>query len=1259
MPIMFKPRKELLENENNNKISIPSYNSTSQTLLAPSQQQDINTSLDDSLQDLPQEISNFKNNHSDNDRILTENNRYKLVTLPPILKFLADGHYKQDKIVLLDDNTDYGIAITQTANNKFMLHFWNYRSLHKNTSITSVPFLQEEEEEEEKEEEKYGNGITTTLNSLMVIFTWPTSMEDKEQPGLCVVNKHTGILYYFDELLSSSAVDLDNNNAKINFVQKLDLKLKKKYHGNNSNSEYVTNIVNIEPCGVLVSTSLGKLILVGLKDFYGKPLLSLKEYLINTSWLNKILPSQALVTQISSIFVEESILKGQKLVTSLSSNGELINWKIQSNMKSIKNFSLNIYSPLIEYLKEIYPYTLNTLEFLDCHKLANNDNKCAYVILSRIQADVYDKSKFNYILSTIIIGEESNSFDIFSTYRLNTYFTNSFTTKLHVAKVSFNMERGGNPDPYISIYVLLDDAIVLLQVDSQLDFNYPFKRKWEDIISFKNGTMNLSYVGNHDSSVLFINSGIDQVLKLDLQPFPREPPCNVETFIKSHIDQDIYFHRMTTCKDDGNPVEFNIPSNIEINKTDIENDLKVVAEEIWTSKSPYIPPIHPVSRTDSEFDKRSNIAVYTQHLKIRLEYFEKLLNYMQTNFGAVVEDALKLALLNKYEIMACCYTFLSSSLPSLVVTNSTNYYDQDEILYQIIEGVNNPLDEFLDRFSGTIHEFNVKIACSPSNLILQKEILHQIIESINDAVFENSELKYRYQIFGLDSSYVPTSQFGEAPWFTDVKLISNINDLLNVLSIAKLQDEKRDILVLIKILYYQCAQYELFNKDNNGKNKVCQVFSDNHLKWVLKLIELGFKDECISMLDFYHDLQGLIFVFDYLEDEIPTSYYEYYLDKYGYHLTIEICKFLINKGNLEKLFHIFNLKPNYTDLLALFLEDNKEEYGDVTWIEKILSAKYKDASEILFTVANTTNENKSNGNGDVRNIASGQTLRVKNFDLSVAKLSLLLDISLNEDTEATQTQEKKCIFLNDIETQLKIIETQDVVNKLLLSESFQDNLKNINTSNEFEKAFNEIYKELIESFDNKTFVDNANFKKNKQGTDNCKILTPGQLVFIISMVGDKYITNNTYIALKLLSESHNQFTHESFKFMVDFVWIECFSKYLKHTTDHNDENLRIINETLNKYFEDELYHHIPLPLSTNTFKGYSTDCVVACLQNTSAEKLNIDGSKLLQEFYKRANDNQLEIFIQTELPTLVGKANSQNGNRVIIDYKSGKLDYIP
>lgn len=938
---LFQLRKELnnsiaqLENDD-------AVNTSSQSVANDTNTSEFLCSVRDTSSDYHHTQGKF-----DNVKVLTENDKYVVKRLTPDLSSLPIHNDKLESSI----DTFLGKA---SVNDVDYLYIWDYQSNQRDVNFCRIPLHED----------------FAVLNSPPIcLFTHPSAVDDSTQMfldgsagssgGVCIIHTKNGQFIYYEDIDSINNLHLQLSKNKAHFLQ-LNLK----------DNEIITQAINCEPAGIVIATSFGRLLFVSIRDATGRPHVQLKQQLIKSQRL-MFFQSLNAHKEIISLKSGPIVGRGERLLYVLSKGGVLQMWQLSVGSHSFKRAEINVFEQILESLQELYPFAHGSLQLLSSHPLFS-DSSSAHLVLSKIN----NERETYYILSTILLDEKTNSFTIFSTYRLNTYISPcvNYRPKIYIPDYLETEVRHTT-----TVFVLFTDAVVLTQVSSNLDYTYPLRRKWEDIVSFR-GDVNIIGSGYNSDSVYLIdkNTGVLEVTLIRKLDSEAEQDVG---FVKSHIDQAVYFSDLPAS-----PIEFNLPKDLSLETDEIENDLKTASDEIFYSSGKYIPPM---------------LNTLGQHLGLRVELHARLLKFVEANFNHKISPQAKLHILERYEILNCCLKLLdslesSSELGDLwesVLLGHKGNLNMESLVRQ-------NLDKFPQIFSRFLEELTIGSTRSASFKTAAVDLLR---DCVYEAVLEQGENTVRYGEFQLDPL-----EIGQAlPWFVSLETLKATNDLFFDFKFSlksSTEQDKERVVVLTKILYYCFNQAKLwFREDESRKRigafkKIHDLYQQNHVNWVHLLIDLGLQEFSLQIADFYHDMASLVEALEHMDSVASQQYYEQFFQRFGYEFARTLFDYYISEGKVRDLFSRF---PEQHELLVKFL-NSSEEYGYLAWIQDVIDEKYNQASETLVKIA-------------VGEAGSEKPIDERQFQLSVAKLSVLADEENLDHGEV----------LNRIQSDLDVIDGQN------------------------------------------------------------------------------------------------------------------------------------------------------------------------------------------------------------------------------------------
>ncbi|KAL3237553.1 Nup133p RNJ42_01087 [Nakaseomyces bracarensis] len=985
----------------------------------------------------------------------------------------------------------------------------------------------------------------------------------------------TKLVYYED---ISSINHLSTSISK-KMAHTLDLKL--------NADERILITLNFEPSGLVLATSEGRLLFVTIRDLNGKPHLEQKQQLMRSKGSGPMLILNLFSSSSNVVSLKNGPIvgKGERLIYALTENGRFQIWQLSIGTKCIKKMDVNVYDLIMDSLVDIYPHAQGSLKIQDAHSVTC-DPFSPQIILSQIS----DGEERSFILSTIMLDENSNTCSIFSNYRLNTY-TLPASDEVFQVKLYIPSSIQDNISESLNIFVMFDNAIVLTQTSSRFDSTYTMRKKWEDIISFNKDIQILAC--SNDATTLYLlthNMGIITITPKDNNDDFEEE----ESFVKTHIDQAIYFSLSS-----GNPIEFNLPSGLHLEQDEIEKDLDIASNEILHSSSKYIPP------TTENVD---------QHLALRMAHYKKLLEFVKNNFNYSISPRMKLNLIEKFELLNSSFRFHQFIKNTddtiryiwLNVLSAHANIDQETLIIKEIKLFPELLTQFLK---------NIVTKELPVKTQKFKETLADlIIETIYGSILEDGEKKLRYEALSLD----PLELNDHLPWFINYDILDSINQIffdLNFSTERQNEDVSNRLLTMVKILYYlfnQVRLYALKNKSMNEINndefmqKTNELYENNHLSWNHVLCEQGMNEQSLEIAEFYHDFEALVETLDTLDRDNSQVLYEEYFTKFKEEFAFALYKHYIEKKNLSDLFYRFPERKEY--LMTFFKQ--YPEYGKISWIQDILHKDYSSAAMTLYDIS----ENERN---------SGKTINTSQLHLNIAKLTT---VAANDDGKN----------VNILGALKKIQENLDVI------DGQQDLISKLNGTNG-EKA------SLLKKYDNtelKKVFENISNRLKKNETIRFE-----EIIEIYTLIDQE---EGFYNALKLIALDGNLLHFEVRKFLTSMIWRRCILyNDFAESTENKDT---AINYVLTRYFEDELFRSdcpLPSPVVINE-RGVLTE---EYLRNVYS-RYDVDVHKVKEIFEKEFESmQQNSAKILNRIDEILAGIDEKKTQAFSINYHNHTVEY--
>lgn len=1086
----------------------------------------------------------------------------------------------------IDDRTGHGLLISDE-----LIYTWNYNSSDSIPNTIQIPVVPS------------NNGFPP-----LVILVLPSA--GSKEPGVVSVNSHTGHIRFYENVGEASSFGLLQHFKGIDHQISL------------YDRETIEIAENVEPAGVLLTTSTGRVILLSLRNSAGKPFISSSQIVHRqTGFFSTTLsPSRHIV----SVKAGAILGQGERIITTVTRGGDFQVWSCARDGQSRQIFQKELLSTLVEHVGELYPNATRELEILDMCLLPNFENQDAFLVLSSFPNC---PNETFYLLFTI--RKEADQLLIVSAYKLNTYTTPySDKPKLYV------------PAPGTTGFIVFDNSVVLSELVSKLDHTSSLKKKWEDIITFRS---NIRFIGSgaEDQTTnngvisrlasLYLIAGQTGVLRVDhlntLEGEIAEDSIVTGSFLKSHIEQAIFYG-----EDSENPIKFDLSDDINIDPKEVETDLLQVAEELLNSTSAYLPP---------------RLSSLQAHLELRKAKLEKLLKYTAANFINVISDDVKFKLISALERISA-----ASRFHQLISTNQAN-----ETFIGIVNkslsklyGSSKSFDELFVNGLFHLNAVAVDVLEQISKGSKLEEVGSDVIIAIYFSVLE-IEKEYRYDLFKLDNDKVGKDQ----PWYTTHSAQTHIDDVFvkyTTLCRGLAADDRttKKLVTMTEILFYQFQQKLTWLEAQTPKtrdiqdsiNKDQSSYKSRSGVWTKSLILFGAKTEALAIAETYRDLKSLVEISD--EDrensegeelERVLMRFDNYFHTFGYEFAETLYNYYISSGKFQVLLLAFQ---QYNEFLQRFFAEN--DHGKISWIRDILDGHYSKASQVLFGVTQKQDGLQSN----------------RHLQLSVAKLGALA--ALENDPVHTNTT-----LLDDIQQQLDYVEVQDLAYfqisdfirsdgdpaaqvDAIVQETFSQHYSKQNfplLKNTFERALSRLLSnkslsvnELIDTF---TFLKP---RENNRLNHFCAL----KLLHLSNLSVDQKELNERLIWRRaILSDDWDQILAATNK----------TDDYIKERAEET-----VLFTTLVKFFEDKLYtlnngYQISLPDVQRLIGNFDDGALLTRFKFIGSHDL----PKLKKEL--SSENERLQDFASSDsfdkwVKALIGTANERSGASKVINYNTLKIE---
>lgn len=914
---------------------------------------------------------------------LTKNDKYcvsSLPALPPVL------HNASESSVLngyTDCRSNHALVVASDA-----IYVWNYKSTDPSPLCFQFPL--------------------EPLNGALplAILTSPSNGAT-DDPGLVIINTETGLVKLYESVQHAPALGLINNKSLETYI---DIQ---SNHG-----EYITLAENIEPAGIAVATSWKRVVLVTLRDFKGKPLLSKTQLVVPPksmsffSYFTKRGPSDVKVND------EIVSIKSGKVLNN-GSTQEII---VQDSTGQFHNFTFHALSasgaPYIESKKTIShslsPYLENNLDgfipgasfnirFLDIWPLEVEQQEKIYAALVFVYDNFRSESEKSLIVMTLKI--DKSGVLLYGSHRLSTYDKDTPISLVNKPKLFI-------PKPGVAAFVILDNAVIVTDIKtnyigSQSISTY-YSPRWEDVVKLKasvqligQGYENPSTKGNPSLILLTKNSGVIRVerFKEDESGMDVDIDTNSDplTIIKSHIEQGIFYNGSST-------IDFDFKETYD-DEISIEA-IKQVVSDILYNNSPYLPSFLPSTK---------------DFLRLKLNLFHELITYASRNFRLAFAQALPIILkpLEMTEVALNLYSFINNG-------KQTDYY-KTVIKDLVLKGsvVSSSDDVIRTFFSQGTEHINSILTDFVTKLISDSTSLDTVLDILANTVYQGVFLNE--QKYMVDT--IPTVRL----WVFDTDVLVKLEEVYSEVyctdNTDTLSSEKSRsrLLHLTETLYYLCTnaiQYMQWEGQSDAQLKeYLRWYRSRKYAWIHALMNCSLNEDAIIIAEKYRDFLSLAEVLESERNQVAATYgedsvqyitlskrYEFFFEKYQYDFASSLYGNYLKSDKINSLLLNFN---NYKRYLKRYFQENPKKTADVAWIREVLDEDFASASRTLI----------SSAENDVDGFLNNRELKY-----SLAKLSAIAAISRNVNANVILLDEN----VGDCENNLTLIDVQNAVYNELL-----------------------------------------------------------------------------------------------------------------------------------------------------------------------------------------------------------------------------------
>lgn len=430
------------------------------------------------------------------------------------------------------------------------------------------------------------------------------------EPGLITLVPETGKITFWEAVGGAVADGLLHRKKSIEHQISL-------YMG-----EIIEMLQNIEPAGLVASTSSGRFILITLRDSSGKPAIASNSMRgTGTGLLSSIKGAISLAGSrrgIVSIKPGKITGRGERQILLINYSGDLSVWECSRSGYSRLLVDEKLREIMLNHISPLYPDAGNTLSVHDVEYF--EEESCLFILSSFVHNQTTDE--IFYIIFTVIM--DGNNLKIYSAHRIQT-FTGTSTRQPRIEY----------PKPYKTLFIVFSNAVVLLDaMPNKSVGETTVARRWEDIITLR---PEVEIIGSGQEDLMVVNGKTDRhcgiialtykagVLRIERYD-EGQRQAKVQQLepdlAKTKIEQAVFYGTDIPDSDvmgvyENNPLNFEARKEIQFDNKVLETAFLEVSNEILTTSSAYMPPILP------------SLA---EHLALRVTCLQRLAHYLRLNY---------------------------------------------------------------------------------------------------------------------------------------------------------------------------------------------------------------------------------------------------------------------------------------------------------------------------------------------------------------------------------------------------------------------------------------------------------------------------------------------------------------------------------------------------------------------------------------------------------------------------------------------------
>ncbi|KAN0108353.1 Non-repetitive/WGA-negative nucleoporin C-terminal domain containing protein [Hyaloscypha variabilis] len=466
--------------------------------------------------------------------------------------------------------------------------------------------------------------------------TLVSASASSSEPGLVVVIPSSGKVTYWETISSAATLDLRlQRNGVDTTIQGM------------LSGETVTQILNAESAGFVLSFSTGRVAYMSVRDGQGRPAISTQFLRGSTGSvsggifgsLRNALSSSVGRGDIAAVRAGPQAKVGERNVVVATVKGKVQSWKMHRGGHTSLDAEAEGREAIVMAIKgaipamtdlhlesfEILDFTYTPKPVADVQNVDQDDGDAHILLLTSLS----ERHSSHYFLVEIVLRRDEMSIG-------NIRAIKSYTTQIN--RTATSKPRIYLPNPALVAYVVFDRAIVVLSMAKQPDSpdlqlraeSHILPQSFEDVIDFRED-LNVEIVGSgmeephgpshgiedaksrrqrtkHPAVVLIVRGGgVVRVAATDITKLASSKAQQVTA--KSKLEQAVFFGTM-----DRNPLSFAGRPELQFSSEEVADAALELSLDILKSDTPHIPSV-PAS-INQNLEKRSAALQHlAEHMK--------------------------------------------------------------------------------------------------------------------------------------------------------------------------------------------------------------------------------------------------------------------------------------------------------------------------------------------------------------------------------------------------------------------------------------------------------------------------------------------------------------------------------------------------------------------------------------------------------------------------------------------------------------------